>query len=154
MSSFEHVQGLMSEIGPILELRGIVEVVDGDRWVLDLDGEHAIVVEYRPADDRLFFTAKVGIPAPEARSVCYELLLAYNAMWRETGGIRMAVNGEDGAVLQIADMAAGDIDASGLGVILENFIGKLVEWTDILSMDPDGGAGDEASADEPVAVRV
>ena len=151
MSSFERVQVLMSEIGPILELRGILEMTDGDRWVLDLDGEHAIVVEYRPADDRLFFTAEVGIPAPEARPVCYELLLAYNAMWRETGGVRMAVNGEDGAVLQIADITAGDIDSAALSAILENFIGKLVEWTDILSLDPDG---DEASPDEATAVRV
>ena len=154
MANSERISGLMAELGPILELRGILEVNDMDRWVLDLDGEHAVVVEYRPSDDRLFFTGEIGIPVPEVRTVIYELLLAYNAMWRDTGGIRMAVNGEDGAVVQIADMAATDLDVPALGTVVENFIGKMVEWTDIIAIGPEGNAGDQASPGDIPSMRV
>ncbi len=158
MSNAGLVRDLMSEIGPILELRGIVEINGEAKWVLDLDGEHAVVVEHAAADDRLFFTAEAGVPEPAARLVCYELLLAYNALWRQTGGVRMAVNGEDGAVLQIADVAVEGLDAAALAEVLENFFGKLGEWMDIIAMDPDQratkGAGGSATSNGAGALRV
>lgn len=146
MSNAELVSDLMVEVGPILELRGIVEINGEAQWVLDVDGELAVVAEYFEADDRLFFTADAGVPDPSARLVCYELLLAYNAMWRQTGGVRMAVNGEDGAVLQIADIAVDGLDAAKLATVLRNFIGKLGEWIDIIEMDPEQSAANAAGA--------
>ena len=158
MANAEHVSHLMAEIGPILELRGIVEICGEARWVLDLDGENAVLAEYFNADDRLFLTGDAGVPEPAARLVCYELLLAYNAMWRQTGGVRMAVNGEDGAVLQIADIAAEGLDATTLARVVENFVGKLGEWMEIIAMDPDHHAatasGDPASPSGAGALRV
>ena len=153
MSSSEHVRALMSEIGPIMEFSSVLKVEDEDRWVLNLDGANVIVAEYFAEDDRLFLTSDAGVPPPEARLACYELLLAYNSMWRDSGGMRMALDREDGSVLQICDVAGAGLNGEALRLVLENFIRQLGDWMQFVASVPAAEASEEPNI-HPDAIQV
>ena len=85
---------------------------------------------------------------PEARRAeRHALLLTYNNQWRETGGIRMALDEPEGMVQQIFDVAATGLNVSKFGTVLTNFAELALTWRSILTSE----GGDPASrpSDEP-----
>ena len=122
----EHVQQLLEQLGPANpEVANVTQITE-DTWAVGFDEQSIILVQLDDAGRELVFTCAVGEPTEAARHAVYESLLAYNALWRETGGVRMAV--ADGAVLQICSADAASLDLERLGTILGNIVQKARVW--------------------------
>lgn len=140
-----HVHALMSEIGPALELAEVEEFERQDLWVLTARDGVVLFVEYQADDGRLWLSAEVCEP-PGERLALYGLLLLYNARWKETGGVRLALDGPDGSVVQAYDMPVAGLDLHRLTTAIRNFRDTLDGWRTIVAA---GGRGKKPESGGP-----
>ena len=132
MATTEHVHHLLVELGPLLELGAVVEYDGQNAWSLGVDEETAVHAEFHADEDRLYLSANVASPPEARRAATYDLLLQYNNQWTETGGIRMALDGPAGRVVQITDLRVTGLDVSSLESALVSFLEKLRAWRDMV----------------------
>ena len=131
----------MSEIGPLLELGAVIESDDGDGWVLVIDEDDGVLVELDEAEGRIFLSAEAGLPDDDARARLYETLLAYNAQWYASGGVRMALDEPGGVVVQMLELPAAELDAARLSQVFTAFLKVLSGWRAIVSGRPSAAPG-------------
>lgn len=122
----KHIQELLEQLGPTIPgLAHITQIAEGT-WAVGFDERSAILLQLDDEGAELVFTCPAGQPAPVARETVYASLLAYNALWRETGGVRMAV--ADGEVLQIASADAARLTLERLASIVVSLAEKARVW--------------------------
>ena len=128
MTGPAHVQALMREIGPLLELEQ-VSVFDGEReWALVVDEATVVHADYVEADDRLMLSIELGQPPEASRHRIYELLLLYNHAWAATGGVRMALESPGGTIVQLFETGVSDLDLTGLRNVVAGFVELARHW--------------------------
>lgn len=143
--SHEHLHRLMTEIGPFMPLREVVEYADEARWMLVLDNGAVIEAEHDAGRGRLVLSIEVGEPAPEDAASLYRTLLQYNDLWRNTGGIRMAL--ADQTVVQSIELPAdASLDLDTLSRGLSGLYANTAVWRVMLASPPEG----EASRPDPL----
>ncbi|MBB3950311.1 type III secretion system chaperone [Aureimonas jatrophae] len=122
---------LMNEIGPLDDAIDSVTVLGDARWIVRFP-ELDVEIEADEATGRVMLSTVLA-PAPaDRRGDVYETLLLYNLAWRETGGVRMALNGADGPVVQIADVPMQDLSARLLVTVARNLVRRGAIWTQFL----------------------
>ncbi len=146
MSVKDHMHQLMSEIGPLLELGAVIESDDGDGWILAFDEDDGALIELDEDEGRIFLSAEAGRPDNEARPQLYETLLIYNAQWSASGGVRMALDEPGGAVVQMLELPAAELDAARLSQVFAAFLEVLSGWRAIVSGRPGAAPGLPAPA--------
>lgn len=106
------------------------------------DGAHAIrfedadvIAEWDGARNRLVLSSEIGSPPPGRAAHVYETLLSYNLLWRETGGLRMALTGPKGIVLQLVDLAGPEIEARTVAIVAANLAQRTVIWRAFLESE-------------------
>ena len=147
MADKAHVHALMTEIGPALELAEVQEFERDNLWTLVVDQGTVLFAEYDPDDARLWLSADVCAPQPGDRSKLYELMLQYNARWRQTGGVRLALDGPGGTVVQAYDMTVNGLDLSRLCTVVGNFRETLAAWREIVAASVTGQDADAGRID-------
>jgi hypothetical protein len=153
MSTKTQANQLMSEIGPLLDLVGVVESDDGHAWLLIVDEDDALSVELDDARGSLVIAADVGTPGEAGQAQLYELLLAYNALWDVSGGVYMALDEPGGRVLQLLDLPAEGLDPSRLAEVLARFLEIRLGWMQVVSAIGAGAAPSEVEEMIPSAIR-
>lgn len=108
-------------------------------WVTCFEDHAVLSIEYDPALERIMITADAGTVHAHARDKVHELLLGYNAMWRQTGGTRMALDRAGGRVLLLFELGLGVLCAPRLGDALKGMAAVRQAWACILD-DADGEA--------------
>ena len=88
--------------------------------------------EHQPDDGRLWLSTEVCEP-PGERLALYELILQYNARWKETGGVRLALDGPEGSVVLAYDMPLAGLDLPRLQTVIRNFRDTLDGWRKIVA---------------------
>jgi hypothetical protein len=143
MSERRRIGEIMAEAGPRLDLLQVREYEDRDLWTLLLDEEILVYADYVADRDMLVLSAEVADLPAEGRAARHELLLQYNNQWAETGGVRMALDGPGGTVVQILEMPAAGLGTQTLGTVLSGFAEVLRNWRPILEATPEteGTAG-------------
>ena len=156
----EAISELMSQVGPLTDMMSVVETEDGAAWILAVDETLAVLAEYDADSRKLILSAETAIAPEERRVEVYEMLLLFNAQWRDTGGVRMVLEAPGEPVLQMVDIAADGLDLVGLQTVLGNFIAKAVAWRELVSegVGVDGGIEGDGEDEDPQsdldAVRV
>ena len=159
----QHIQTVIEELGALSDLDFVLESEDGCVWGLQADDDTMVFVEYGSDDRRLYLSAEVSTPVVAIRPELYGLLLEYNNCWRETGGIVMAIDEPDGAIVQCFDISAEGIDSTDLHQVLQHFLAKLRSWRDVIAElscgcgakgSPDADAADELPHHAPNMIRV
>ncbi len=140
MASREHVQALMRAIGPQMALQEVTEFEALGTWTLVPDQDTVLFADHDEAGRRLVLSADVGRPAEGGRLHLYDLLLRYNNRWAETGGVRMALDGEGGAIVQLFDLPVADLDLPRLQAVLAGFTDMLKAWREIVARAEMGAA--------------
>ena len=145
----EHLERLINEIGPALDLEAVLQIAEGSAWELVLVEGLSLRLHYEPSDDRLTLTGDI---APLGSSPAADLLvrmLQYNAASVETGGVRLALD-EDLVVQQIYDTPAAGLSLDDFKTIVLSLADKIVAWQGALSRDPqaEADAGPVASSDQ------
>jgi hypothetical protein len=137
MSSKEHVHTLMSEIGPLLNLAEVIEYNKDNFWILTLDDETLVEVDYSDDFKRIVLSVEIGAPPEVKRYGIYEFVLQYNYLWRDTGGARLALDGPAGKVVYLFELPTTDLDINRLSTTLENLFEHLKTWKKIINCGVD-----------------
>ena len=142
MEQREIISGVVTELGPLVDRLEEVTAPGEGMWGLQFD-EDAIHCELDESGQRLYLTMELG-PLPEARREdVLQSLLAFNSLWKETGGVRMALDRPDGQVMQVCDIATEQIDVTKVAQIVESLLAKADAWKALLA-----GAETTTSASE------
>ena len=150
-ATIEAVSELMGQVGSLMDLMSVAEAEDGAAWILAVDETLALLAEYDADGRKLILSAETAVVPEERRVEVYEMLLLFNAQWRDTGGIRMVLEAPGEPVVQMADLAADGLDLVGLQTVLENFIAKALAWQKLVSEGAgiDGGAKGDREDEDP-----
>lgn len=146
MDSFEHIRTMMSELGPMLKLAEVTEFSEEATWLLIVNEDTTLVADYDADEDRLYLSADVAAPPAEQRLEIYETLLQYNLGFRETGGMRMSLDGPGGTVVQSCDLLAHGLELDTLLTVVTNFTEKLFLWREQVRS---GIVSDSSNDDKP-----
>jgi len=149
MSRIDEIQQLMESLGPASPAVSQVTQVGDDVWAVGLADDGLVYLEWDPERDRLVLTSNVGRPRDSDREKLYEAMLGYNALWRDTGGVQMAVAA--GEALQSYALAAAGLELDVLQATLEDFAGKARIWKNLMQNGVGAGADVRLT---PMGVRV
>ena len=125
----EYISQRLVEVGP--EARNLSVIVQDDEstWTLAFEDEITVLVliEWAEQPHRLVLSTDVGRP-PDARAAeVHAAALSYNLLWRETGGARVGMGGEEGDLLLIREIDPQSVQGSEFVSLLEEFA-DVAQW--------------------------
>ena len=154
MTDRDQISAILAETGERDEAIGAILATEDGDWLVHYD-DLEILVELDEDFDRLVFTAVIGPILHEDRANVLEALLATTAMWRTTRGVRMALSGPGGDVLQIFDLPCIKADASTLAMLLSNLAQNTRTWRGLLSaqvLSPSRETGAQTASDMMIRI--
>ena len=148
IETFDSISQMLSELGPTLDVLEITAFEEQESWAIALDdaADTTLALDYDAATAKLYISADLGAPPSDHLLATYDFLLQYNAFWAETGGVRMALDGPAGNVLQLFDMSLHDLQAHQLGNVLQNFAAQIQVMRAMLAK---GIGTDDAATPDP-----
>jgi hypothetical protein len=136
---------LMGEVGPLDDM--ILACLKTPDGAYAIRFEQVDVLVERDEDrDRIALSVEIGAPPPSRALEVYETLLSYNLLWRETGGVRMALTGRKGSVVQFVDLTGNEINARSIATVAANLASLTDIWRGFLQ-----STGSEAATPAPIA---
>jgi hypothetical protein len=124
---------LLDGLGEVWPELAAVDRVGEDTWLIALEDGTAIVVEWVDGPPRLVLSTPIGSPELDRRFGVYEAVLGLNALWRHTGGIRVALSAPDGEITVMLDLLTGDVTAQELQQKLADWCAQTRAWRDYLA---------------------
>lgn len=152
MSNAQYVHGLMNELGPLVDRIEVIQQESENGWAIVCNDETAIDVECDEVGNRLTFVVPLGPVAEEHQTEVYRTLLTYNLLWRENGGIHMAIDAENNALL-LADIYHVELTVDALAAVVESLVDAARDWRQILE-NVDGAETDDVAPDGENVVAV
>ena len=135
MSDYGSAIELMGDLGPLLDPDAIIFYPDQGMWSVVVDTETRVDLGYDDAARVLVFTLDLG-PIPEAAAAdVHKMLLRFGYLWRETGGIHAALDGEGHAALMYKRPLAG-LDVQSLRSLIGNLAIQRRLWADLINAPP------------------
>ena len=128
----DHIGGLMGRLGP--ETPGVEAVVatgPGAWAVLMADGRE-IRFELDTETGGLIAATGLGRPQPAERMKVYEAALLFNTLWRQSGGLRLAMAGEHGPMTLGLELPAAAMDLEGLQTVLAALAARGKSWAEFV----------------------
>lgn len=133
MSFTTEVERLVNEIGPAANLESVYQKSDA-LWFFGYDQGDRVICEFDERQDKLILSAQVGKADNENKLAVYEFALAFNHMYRQTGGAKFAANGPQGEVSLILDIGQKHFDLPNFRQITKNFIQQARYWKQHLGL--------------------
>ena len=142
---------MLTELGPELGVLEIAAFEDQQSWAIavDDDTEEMLTLDYDAAAGKLFITAELGAPPSDRLLASYEFLLQYNLFWADTGGLRMALDGPGGNVVQMYDLPLQGLTAQQLGAVIGSFIARMRLMKGMLAKGVGRNPTDSPKAQQP-----
>lgn len=148
MSPEQFVHQLMCEVGPALDVQQVTASPDLYLWQVVFDAETVFDIEYDPAFERVVFSSRVARLQPVGRLRVCELLLNVNFPWRETGGVRMALDSRTEDVVLMFEMPVASLRLAQLTTVLGTLARRHRVWRQLL-LDPADARDIDAVPDHP-----
>lgn len=152
MSAPDRLSLLIAEVGPLLdgehfEYLEITENAEGDTWSFLIEDDLALRLE-ADADSGLATLSVPLVPLhPDHELALCRTFLHYNAQWRETGGLKIALAEDERVTLAFAfDPSA--CDARALAHLIGRFVEAALSWL-LLLATPDKLFAQDAPALPP-----
>jgi hypothetical protein len=122
MASSEQIGSIIESLGPRNhDIEEVVELRENEFVVRYNDLE--VTLEFESETDRLVLSAEIGEAPPDKRLAVYTTLLNYSLLWRDTGGVHMALTA-DGAAVQLLTLFGSEVTLDLLDTVLRNFAVK------------------------------
>jgi|GEM_PF-2258092 len=142
----EEINTIVAETGPLDgEIISVSRTAD-DQWVIEYEPV-MIELEYNPTRKRLLLQAEIG-PAPEEqRTKLHAAMLSVSFLWRESGGLHMALAGSEGSAVLMADLAGDELTSQTLATVAGNMAERVLVWRGIFANSADSAqAGGDLDA--------
>ena len=147
MSNAQHIHALMNELGPLVDRIEVIQQEAENGWAVVCNDETAIDIECDEVGNRLTFVVPLGPIAEENQTEVYRTLLTYNLLWRENGGIHMAIDDEDNALL-LADVFHVDLSVDALAAVIESLVDAARGWKEVIANAAEGIPDDDDVAQD------
>ena len=131
MSDIERFQVVMKELGPVLEPQMISQNSD-THWSIFYDDETFIELEYDPEGEKISLYSELGTPDNDKQLSTFKACLLYNFLWKDTGGVMLALDAPDGNIVLVYHMLVSEIDLPLLCSVIRNFAEKATVWRETL----------------------
>lgn len=128
-SNLERMQIMMEEIGPSMtEIEAVIQSEDKN-WAIQFDDQAIVMLEWADQPDKVVLTTMLGTPSESMQLSVYETLLCYNLLWKDTGGVKMALSGPGGELVLLYELFAANLTINELQVVLTNFLSIAQVWS-------------------------
>lgn len=128
-TNLERMQIMMEEIGPSLsDIQTVIQSEDRN-WAVQFSDDSIVMLEWVEGPDRVVLTSLLGAPSESMQLSVYETLLCYNLLWKDTGGVKMALSGPGGELVVIYELFSTDLTLNELQTVLTNFVSIAQIWT-------------------------
>jgi len=129
--SLKKVNDLLDELGRMLGLKSLG--LNKDLCCFLTFDELLVAIEYNQDTDRCVLSSPIGGIPEQNRQELYELLLAGNHFWKETGGATLSIDKETGLTYLLHNFSAEHTSFTAFSTILENFIKTLERWVETIA---------------------
>ena len=128
-TNLERMQAMMEEIGPdMAEIEAVIQSEDKN-WAIQFEDQSIIMLEWAERPDRVILSSMLGIPSEAMQLSVYEALLCYNLLWKDTGGVKMALAGPGGELVLLYELHAEELQLNELKIVVSNFFSISHVWS-------------------------
>lgn len=139
-TNLERMQIMMEEIGPnMTEIEAVIQSEEKN-WAIQFDDQSIIMLEWADNPDRVVLTAMLGTPTESMQLSVYETLLCYNLLWKDTGGVKMALSGPGGELVLLYELFSVNLSLNELQTVLANFVSIAQVWSVYVTGESDQAA--------------
>lgn len=128
-TNLERMQIMMEEIGPVMPSIEAVIQSEEKNWAIQFDDQSIVMLEWADKPDRVVLTSMLGSPTESMQLSVYETLLCYNLLWKDTGGVKMALSGPGGELILLYELFSTDLTLNELQTVLTNFVSIAQVWS-------------------------
>ncbi|MBT2321764.1 type III secretion system chaperone [Variovorax paradoxus] len=147
MHTLEATRQLIMEMAPnAIEIEEIQES-GGGTWGFGFSDESVMTAEWAEMPDRLVLTFFLGEPPEEYRLAACELLLSFNQMSAETGGVRGGM-ASDGNFALIYDVPAAPLTEVEFREIVMNLAALGRKWGQTIRGELDESTSDASAQNQ------
>lgn len=146
MSHDSPIHALMKEVGPLLQLQEILQSTEEAGWSLEWTDGVVVTADHDEEEQRVTLSTHVGKMPDQRVAELALLLLRYNALWQETGGIRLGLQDQD--IVQMFDFSAPGMDLPVLCHILTDFAEKARVWSQLVENHQHAGPASTSGIDD------
>jgi len=128
-TNLERMQAMMEEIGPAMaEIEAVIQS-DDKKWAIQFEDQSIIMLEWTKRPDRIVLSSMLGIPSETMQLSVYEALLCYNLLWKDTGGVKMALAGPGGDLMLLYELYVDQLMLNDLQIVISNFSSISQVWS-------------------------
>lgn len=128
-TNLERIQIMMEEIGPAMpEIEAVIQSEEKN-WAIQFEDQSIVMLEWAESPERIVLTAILGTPSETMQLSVYETLLCYNLLWKDTGGVKMALSGPGGELVLLYELFAANLNRNELQTVLINFVSIAQVWS-------------------------
>jgi hypothetical protein len=128
-TNLERMQAMMEEIGPAMaEIEAVIQSED-KKWAIQFEDQSIIMLEWTERPDRIVLSSMLGIPSETMQLSVYEALLCYNLLWKDTGGVKMALAGPGGDLMLLYELYVDQLMLNDLQIVISNFSSISQVWS-------------------------
>ena len=139
-TAFAQISAALTALGPRLDCESVV-AYDAERiWFVTLDADHRLELVLDEGLALLHIAADLGVGLGEADMELAKTLLAYNCLFRETGGLRLGYEPQRATLRLVVSAAVTTLDEENLAALFESIAKKTDDWRALLTT---GNVGDE-----------
>jgi hypothetical protein len=143
----EVLQQTLRETAVMLGLQLSSDDEEGDAWFLVFDENTMFNIQHAASQQRIVIVGGIAEVPEAARVRVYEVLLQYNSMWAETGGVRTALDGLPGQAIMMLELSDDGLTPIRLAAVLANMADIQRAWRRILLAADDGALLEQAEQD-------
>jgi hypothetical protein len=115
---------LITGLGSVLPHDVALSEVEEFLWTVQFADGSSLSIRQADTPERLVLSASLGRAPGEKQFALYEVLLCYNLLWHETGGVRIGMDGPHGELVLVYDFFTYSPSASILRTVVLN-VGDL-----------------------------
>ena len=154
MLAIEQLQQMLTELGSLMDLSAVAEFEDGTGWGLVVDEETSLTIDYDAAGARLMLSVEIAEPSTGNLLKLYEMLLVYNGLWDQTGGLSMSLDAPGGTVMMSLALGTDGLNPNKLADIVSGFLEIRQGWIEILATNPKDSSDNVLPDPPPGGIRV
>lgn len=132
MTNLEQIERLVQGLGPVLDPVAIDFAEEERIWGIEMEEDLAVIIQFDEQKNCLVLSCELESPPEDDRTSLYETLMQLNYHWEVTGGIRMAIDGPRGNIVQLFEIGADDLDIQKLSTLVGAFSGTARVWRRII----------------------
>jgi hypothetical protein len=132
MALQDTINELFRQVGPAEELFAVDAYAAEAMWHVAVDDSSVLFAELDAKRRMLVLSADLGRPRADDQARIYALVLRYSHAWTATGGMRISLDGDGGALWLLADHAADTLDLGALGGAIRQFAAVAAAWREIV----------------------